>query len=60
MLVRAVALVLMIWVGASLAKAQTPGSAAPATTSETDRLTALEKELRGAGSSDCRGAVGGG
>src|ERR1700728_2647625 len=40
-LVRTVALVLMVWVGGSLATAQTPGAAAPAT--ETDRLAALEK-----------------
>src|SRR5580658_2185859 len=33
----------MVWVGGSLASAQTPGSAAPATASETDRLAALEK-----------------
>ena len=42
-LVRTVALVLMVWVGGSLATAQTPGAAAPATGSETDRLAALEK-----------------
>ena len=42
-LVRVVALVLMVWVGGSLATAQTPGSAAPSTASEADRLAALEK-----------------
>ena len=42
-LVRAVALALMVWLGGSLATAQTPGSAAPSTASETDRLAALEK-----------------
>jgi len=42
-LVRAVALALMVWLGGSLATAQTPGPAAPSTASETDRLAALEK-----------------
>src|ERR1700733_14493795 len=42
-LVRTVALVLMVWVGGSLATAQTPGATAPATGSETDRLAGLEK-----------------
>src|ERR1700733_1728113 len=42
-LVRALALVLMVWVGASAATAQMPGAAAPATTSQADRLAALEK-----------------
>ena len=44
-LVRTVALVLMVWVGGSLATAQTPGAAAPATGSETDRLAAKRLEL---------------
>src|SRR3984885_8956268 len=42
-LVRALALVLMVWVGASAATAQMPGAGAPATTSQADRLAALEK-----------------
>jgi ammonium transporter, Amt family len=42
-LVRALALGLMVWVGGSVATAQMPGTAAPATMSQTDRLAALEK-----------------
>ena len=42
-LFRALALALVIWAGGSAAMAQTPGSAAAATGSETDRLAALEK-----------------
>jgi Amt family ammonium transporter len=42
-LVRALGLGLMLWVGASAATAQMPGAAAPAATSQMDRLAALEK-----------------
>ena len=42
-LVRALALGLMVWVGGSVGTAQMPGAAAPATTSQADRLAALEK-----------------
>src|SRR5271168_1172187 len=42
-LVRTVALVLMVWVGGSVATAQVPAAAAPASSSQTDRLAALEK-----------------
>ena len=43
MLVRALALGLMVWAGGSVATAQVPGATAPATTSQADRLAALEK-----------------
>ncbi len=42
-LVRAVTLVLLLGATVSVATAQMPGSAAPATASQTDRLAALEK-----------------
>jgi hypothetical protein len=42
-LVRALALVLMVWAGGSVATAQMPDAAAPASISQTDRLAALEK-----------------
>jgi Amt family ammonium transporter len=42
-LVRTLALILMIWIGGSVATAQMPAAAAPASTSQADRLAALEK-----------------
>src|SRR5271154_3940326 len=42
-LVRVAALGFMVWCAGSVATAQMPGSAAPATASQTDRLAALEK-----------------
>jgi len=42
-LVRALALVLLLGAAGSVATAQMPGAAAPAATSQTDRLAALEK-----------------
>jgi Amt family ammonium transporter len=42
-LVRVAALGLMVWCAGSVAIARTPGSAAPSTASQTDRLAALEK-----------------
>jgi Amt family ammonium transporter len=42
-LVRALALGLIVWAGTTAATAQMPGAAAPATTSQADRLAALEK-----------------
>jgi len=57
-LVRALTLVLLVWVGASVATAQMPGSARSSNHVPDRSAGCVGKEFCGSGSRDCRGAVG--